>query len=434
MEKLVYEQLNETLYAETMSNGLRVFILPKAGFNKTYATFTTKYGSIDHHFTPIGETEAIKVPDGIAHFLEHKMFEDEEGDVFQTFSKQGASANAFTSFTRTAYLFSSTSHVEKNMDTLLDFVQHPYFTEESVEKEKGIIEQEIRMYEDNPDWQNFFGLLKMMYHTHPVATDIAGTVESIQDITHDMLYTCYHTFYHPNNMTLFVVGNVEPDAMMELIRQNQARKTFEKPTPIPRFKEEEPTGVKERELTIPMPVKLSKLLIGIKDKEQSLSGSDLMQREIAMQLLLELMFGQSSENYQTLYQEGLIDDTFGADYTAEEGFSFTAIGGDTDQPEVLSKRVLELIEAFKEKELDEESVERLKKKKIGHFLRALNSPEYIANSFTRYQFNDMDLFNVIPELEALTMDQLKEVVGQFDTDNQTSICIIKAKEDDGSGE
>lgn len=220
MKEIVFEQLNEKLYHETLANGLEVYILPKQGFNKTYATFTTKYGSIDNHFIPLDGGEPLKVPDGIAHFLEHKMFEDEDGDVFQLFSKQGASANAFTSFTRTAYLFSSTSEVDKNLETLLDFVQHPYFTEKSVEKEKGIIGQEITMYDDNPDWRVYFGIIENMYENHPVRIDIAGTVELIDKITKDLLYKCYETFYHPKNMVLFVIGSLQPDEIIKLVKTN----------------------------------------------------------------------------------------------------------------------------------------------------------------------------------------------------------------------
>ena len=165
-----------------------------------------------------------QVPDGIAHFLEHKMFEKEDGDVFQQFSKQGASANAFTSFTRTAYLFSSTSDTEKNLKTLLDMVQEPYFTEKTVEKEKGIIGQEITMYDDNPDWRLYFGVIENMYHHHPVKIDIAGTIESISHITAELLYECYNTFYHPSNMLIFITGPVNPEEIMEFIRADQDRK------------------------------------------------------------------------------------------------------------------------------------------------------------------------------------------------------------------
>lgn len=209
METIRYDALQETLYRETMENGLQVYVLPKPGFQKTYATFSTKYGSIDNHFRVEGQ-EDIAVPDGIAHFLEHKMFEEPEGDIFATFASQGASANAFTSFDQTVYLFSATENIPANLETLVNFVQHPYFTDQNVEKEKGIIGQEIGMYRDNPDWRVYFGLIEAMYKVHPVHIDIAGTVESIGTITKETLYTCYNAFYHPSNMLLFVVGGSIP--------------------------------------------------------------------------------------------------------------------------------------------------------------------------------------------------------------------------------
>src|SRR3954467_6569651 len=240
MEKISFDQLQEELYHEKLANGLNVYILPKSGFNKSFATFTTNYGSIDNHFVPLGSEEYIKVPDGIAHFLEHKLFEKEDGDVFQQFSRQGASANAFTSFTRTAYLFSSTSDVEKNLETLVDFVQSPYFSEKTVEKEKGIIGQEITMYDDNPDWRLYFGLIQNLYQNHPVKIDIAGTIESISHISKDLLYECYNTFYHPSNMLLFVVGPVDVQKIMEQIKENQKKKNFDPISDIKRQFEEEP--------------------------------------------------------------------------------------------------------------------------------------------------------------------------------------------------
>lgn len=226
MNKTEYEQINETLYHEVLPNGLTVYLLPKNDYHKTYGLFSTNYGSIDNEFIPYGEKEKVKVPDGIAHFLEHKLFEKEDGDVFQLFGKQGASANAFTSFTKTSYLFSTTDQVEKNLTTLIDFVQAPYFTEETVNKEKGIIGQEIQMYEDDPNWRMFFGILNNLYPTHPLHIDIAGTVESIDKITAQDLYTCYRTFYQPSNMVLFVVGKMEPEKLMKLIRENQEAKKF----------------------------------------------------------------------------------------------------------------------------------------------------------------------------------------------------------------
>ncbi|MFA9558022.1 EF-P 5-aminopentanol modification-associated protein YfmH [Evansella sp. AB-rgal1] len=428
MNKVTFDQLQETLYHEELPNGLQVYVLPKPGFNKTFATFTTKYGSIDNNFTPLGEKEALRVPDGIAHFLEHKLFEDEEGDVFQLFSKQGASANAFTSFTRTAYLFSSTMNLKENLETLLNFVQKPYFTDESVEKEKGIIEQEIKMYEDNPDWRNYFGLIASMFEKHPVKIDIAGTVKSIHEITKEMLYKCYETFYHPSNMVFFVVGNLNPEETIQFIRENQAGKEFSKPEKIDRFFDEEPEGVHEKQVKIPMNVNTGKCLVGFKDRKPDRQGKDLLAYELSIQLLLEMMFGQSSENYQTLYEAGLIDDSFSFDYSGEYGFGFSVIGGDSDKPELLGERISSMVEEFKGKELNEELLESIRKKKIGYFLRSLNSPEYIANQFTRYRFNDMDLFDVIPVLESISKQDLQTALEEhFVVDTQSSQCLITPK-------
>ncbi|MCK0470818.1 pitrilysin family protein [Halalkalibacter sp. APA_J-10(15)] len=408
MKPVTFTQIEETLYHEQLDNGLNIYILPKKQFNKTYATFTTKYGSVDNHFKPIGLKDAIKVPDGIAHFLEHKMFEDEEGDVFQQFSKQGASANAFTSFTRTAYLFSSTTKVEENLETLVDFVQHPYFTEESVEKEKGIINQEITMYDDNPDWRAYFGVISNMFHTHPVKIDIAGTIESIAPITKDLLYTCYHTFYHPSNMLLFIVGPVDPREVMEQVKRNQQKKEFASPEDIKRYFDEEPNKVAKEHEVLNMPVQTPKCLMGFKDIGVQRQGKDLLRRELIVSILLDLMFGQSSNNYQELFAEGLIDDSFSFDYSAEFGFGFSVIGGDTSKPNKLAAQVKNMVTTFKSEQLSEDHVARTIKKKIGFFLRSLNSPEFIANQFTRYQFNEMNLFDVVPTLEEITIHDLKQ--------------------------
>lgn len=427
MKRIEYKQLKEVLYHEVLDNGLDVYILPKEEFNKTFATFTTKYGSIDNHFVPLKSDNAIKVPDGIAHFLEHKLFESEHGDVFQDFSKQGASANAFTSFTRTAYLFSSTDQFEKNLETLIDFVQDPYFTEESVEKEKGIIGQEIRMYDDNPDWRVYFGAIENMYVHHPVKIDIAGTVESIAQITPDLLYTCYETFYHPSNMLLFIVGPVNPEAVIEQIRQNQAKKTFAPAQQVQRFFEDEPDHVDKQENTLEMAVQTPKCLFGIKTKQPERVGLELLKHELAIQLILDTLFSKSSKNYEELYNEGLIDDSFGISYTEEYGFGFAIIGGDTKDPDKLSKKIREMLLEFKQGNISDEALKRTKKKKIGSFLRALNSPEYIANQFTRYQFNKMNLFDVIQELENLTIETVKATASNFIDEKCFTTCKVIPK-------
>lgn len=429
MEKIVFDQLQEELFFETMDNGLDVYVLPKKGFNKTYATFTTKYGSIDNQFIPLGGKEYTRVPDGIAHFLEHKMFEKEEGDVFQHFSRQGASANAFTSFTRTAYLFSSTDKVLENLETLVNFVQEPYFTEKTVEKEKGIIGQEIRMYDDNPDWQAYFGLIQNMYHNHPVKIDIAGTVESIAKITKDHLYECYRTFYHPSNMLLFIVGPVDPQETIDFVRDNQSKKEYKQQEEISRLTEPEPEEVKERKRILKMNVQLPKCQVGVKAVDTELQGEQLQKRELTMNILLDMLFGKSSPLYYQLYREGLIDETFHYDFTQEKGFGFAMIGGDTIKPEELGERIRTiLLEAKAGKHLTEEALSRSIKKKIGSFLRSVNSPEYIANQFIRYAFNEMDLFEAVPILESITLEDVKSVAERIIAENRLTAFYILPKQ------
>ncbi|MBA4536256.1 insulinase family protein [Bacillus aquiflavi] len=428
METITFEQLQEELFYEKLTNGLDVYVLPKTGFNKTYATFTTKYGSIDNEFIPEGKQEFVKFPDGIAHFLEHKLFEKEDGDVFQQFSKQGASANAFTSFTRTAYLFSSTNNVVKNLETLINFVQEPYFTEKTVEKEKGIIGQEITMYDDNADWRLYFGLISNMFKNHPVKIDIAGTIESISHITKDMLYECYRTFYHPSNMLLFIVGPVNPEQIIRLVRENQEKKPFTDKPEIERKFPDEPIETAEKKQVLKMNVQTAKCLVGIKANKHNSIGNEILKNELTINVILELLFGKSSENYIKLYNEGLIDETFMFDYTQEHNFGFAVVGGDTRNPDELSKTLKSIfVKAKNGTFFTEEGLDRAKKKKIGAFLRAINSPEYIANQFTRYAFNGMNFFDVVPTLESISLNDIKERAAQFIAEERFTVCQVVPK-------
>ncbi|MCY9216801.1 EF-P 5-aminopentanol modification-associated protein YfmH [Bacillus haynesii] len=421
-----FKQLKETLYYEKMPGGLDVYVLPKEGFNKTYAVFTTKYGSIDNQFVPLGEEEMVRVPDGIAHFLEHKLFEKEDGDVFQQFSKQGASANAFTSFTRTAYLFSSTSNVEENLETLVDFVQDPYFTEKTVEKEKGIIGQEINMYDDNPDWRLFFGLIENMYQEHPVRIDIAGTIESISHITKDLLYECYETFYHPSNMLLFVVGPVDPEAIIRQVRENQQKKPYTDQPEIVRKEVKEPGAVFKKEQEIKMNVQSSKCLVGLKSAHPMNTGEALLKHELTINLILECLFGKSSSDYERIYEQGYIDETFSYDYTEEHGFGFVSVGGDTPEPDKLAEELKQVL--FKAKEtITAEKLELARKKKIGNFLKSMNSPEYIANQFTRYAFLETSLFDIVTVLESITLEDVYRVIQEEIEEDRITVCKVVPK-------
>ncbi|WP_082234137.1 EF-P 5-aminopentanol modification-associated protein YfmH [Halobacillus massiliensis] len=425
MEELVYQQLNEKVYKEKMDNGLQVFLLSKPEMAKTYGIFTTNYGSIDQTFTPIGKDKEITVPEGIAHFLEHKLFEKEDRDVFQDFTKLGASANAFTSFTKTAYLFSATSHIEKNVNTLIDFVQDPFFSKESVEKEKGIIGQEIRMYDDQPDWRAFFGTIQSLYEKHPVKVDIAGTVESIQEITKDDLYTCYETFYHPSNMVLFIAGNFEPESMMKLIRDNQSRKTFKAAPEIKRSYPDESAAAAKAEDSITMPVTTAKTMVGVKEDVSSLTGEELLRSELLSGMILDFYFSKSGEYYEELYNADLIDDSFQFETELDRQFGFTIIGGDSRKPDELAKRIKDILHTLKEKKISKEDFTRMKRKKIGQFMRALNSMEFIANQFTHYHTLGVDLFDVLPVIESLTAEEADQYVENWIKEERITVFQVK---------
>nr|WP_211175472.1 pitrilysin family protein [Paenibacillus sp. SZ31] len=406
-----------------MDNGLHVYILPKPGFQKTYATFATKYGSVDNHFQVEGQEE-VKVPDGIAHFLEHKMFEEPTGDIFATFASHGASANAFTSFDQTVYLFSATEYVNENIQTLVDFVQNPYFTDQNVEKEKGIIGQEINMYADNPDWRVYFGLIEAMYQKHPVHIDIAGTVESISTITKETLYSCYNSFYHPSNMLLFVVGGVDPQQVIDMVRSNQEQKDYKPQGSIQRFFEQEPEHVGEARREAKLAVSLPKCLFGFKETDVGLTGEKLLRRDTTTQLMMDLLFGSSTRLFQKLYDEDLISDSFGHEYNSSPQYAFSAIGGDTKDPDQLLARVREEVDAIVQKGFDSTDFERSRKKKIGGYLRMLNSPENIAHEFTRQQFRGGDFFNMLPLYESITLEDVNLRLREHIRWDQLAVSLV----------
>jgi predicted Zn-dependent peptidase len=415
MNKKYYSQINEHLYSETLTNGLTVYLLPKAGFHKTYGLFSTDYGSIDNHFGHVGES-LHTVPDGIAHFLEHKLFEKEDGDVFQKFGQQGASANAFTSFTKTSYLFSATDQVRTNLETLIDFVQMPYFTKETVEKEKGIIGQEIQMYDDDPNWQQFFGIIKNLYPKHPLHIDIAGTIKSIAAITAEDLYLCYHTFYHPSNMTLFVVGNIDPEETMNWIKENQATKVFSEVKEIQRQFPEETIEEIIPESTMRMPVTRPKGVLGIKGnmEKRPTEGRELLRYKQSLNLLFQLLLGNTSANYLRLYDQGIIDDTFGFEVSLDRGFYFADFSGDAQQPEEMLQSIEEILLNYEnDPEVNEQNLALLKKKMLGKYFQSLNSLEFIANQFTQSLFEEVTLFDLPDIIQSITLTDIQSAAKIF---------------------
>lgn len=427
MNKRSYEQFNETVYTKTLPNGLPVTLLPKREMSKTFAIFTTNYGSIDRSFTPMNETEQVTVPDGIAHFLEHKLFEKEDRDVFEDFGKLGASPNAYTSFTKTAYLFSATNYIEENVKILLDFVQSPYFSDESVEKEKGIIEQEIKMYDDEVDWRSYMGTIEAMFKHHPVNIDIAGTVSSINEITKEDLYLCYETFYHPSNMTLFIIGNFDPDSMMAVIEENQKQKSFIQTGEIKRFYPEEPVEVAMKEHQFTMQVSIPRLTVGIKESQAPLMGDEYLIRNLLQSMVVDFYFSRSGSYYQRLYEEQLIDRSFSFNSTLEKNFGYTMIGSNTKEPEKLKEMLFEMLLETKNHRFTEEEINLMKRKRIGKMLRAMNSLEFIANEYVHHQLLNIDFFDIIPRIESLTLEDFNSFLRGWIDENRLTSCLITNK-------
>jgi len=326
---------------------------------------------------------------------------------------------------RTCYLFSTTSEVETNLTTLLDFVQAPYFTQDSVEKEKGIIEEEIKMYNDNADFKAYFGVLNNMYINHPIKIDIAGTVESIYKITADDLHVCYDTFYHPSNMILFVVGDINPETLIEVVRANQAAKGYSDAPVIKRFFPDEPAHVATAEREVKMQISAPKVFVGAKgvicDK---MSAKELLKIDLTLDVLLEMSFGSSSDYYERILAEGLANDSFGFEASHEPDASFCLVGGDSNKPDELAASIKERLLSVAGFDLNEDEFLRIKRKKIGQFLSALNSVEFIANRFTEYAFNGLNLFDVVGILEDLRVIDAHTVAKNYFKNDRLTIFKI----------
>ncbi|BBK28380.1 EF-P 5-aminopentanol modification-associated protein YfmH [Staphylococcus arlettae] len=411
MREKYYQQIDERVFESTLNNGLKLFVIPKQGFQKTFVTYTTQFGSLDNKFKPHNQDEFVTVPDGVAHFLEHKLFENEEEDLFTAFAEDNAQVNAFTSFDRTSYLFSATDNIERNIKRLLTMVETPYFTKETVDKEKGIIAEEIKMYQEQPGYKLMFNTLRAMYDSHPIKVDIAGSVESIYDITKDDLYLCYETFYHPSNMVLFVVGDVEPNAIEQIVTEHEDKRDKEAQPVIQRDPLVEKASVNEKVVTETMKLQSPRLMLGFKnDPLTNLQPEQFVRKDLEMTLFFELVFGEETDFYQSLLTDELIDDTFGYQFVLEPTYSFSIITSATQQPDKLKDLLLTELEQKKGQLVDEEAFELLKKQFIGEFITGLNSPEYIANQYTKLYFDGVSLFDLLDIVENITLESVNSTV------------------------
>lgn len=418
------ELLNESISHKKLKNGMDVFFMQKKGFNKKYAVLATNYGSNDLEWISPHTGKKLRVHEGIAHFLEHKMFEQPDGgNAFDEFARIGASANAFTNFNMTAYLFSATENFDQGLRHLISYVQTPHFTEENVEKEKGIIAQEIRMYEDNPHWQSFFETLKAMYVLHPNRIDIAGTVESIYQISPAELYDCYNSFYSPSNMGLFVIGDLEEGEIFSLIEGTVSDKNqFE--GSLRRICAEEPDHVAEKLVRRKMDISVPMFSFGFKEKAEDFSLG-ILKREIATELILDILFRKGSPLYEELYLGGLVFGGLDSDYTAHTDYGYTILSGETRNIEETEKRIKETIQTAKEEGLDPEAFEIAKKKKLGAFIRSFDSVEGIANGYLGYHFRGVNILDYYEELQKIRLADLHERLRRHFDEESLVLTLIE---------
>ncbi len=426
MQIIENTKVKEKLYIEKLENGLTVMIIPKKGITKKYAIWGTHYGSIDNNFLVPGETEAIKVPDGIAHFLEHKMFEQENGtNSLDTLTAIGANANAYTTNDHTAYLFECTDNFEAAFDELADYIQHPYFTDENVEKEKGIIGQEIMMYDDYPEWVIYINAMKAMYKNNPVKLDIAGSIESISKIDKDILYKCYNTFYNPSNMVLVLCGDFDVEQMIEGVKKRLL--PVKANGEIKRIYPEEPDEIVQKQIEAEMEVSMPSFMIGYKVKLEP--EENVVKKHIAIEILLNLIAGKSSNFYKKMYDQGFLQSPLDLDFEFTENYSHVLIGGQSKNPkkvlEELNKEILET----KKQGINKEDFERIKKMIYGEYVKEYNEVGNIARMFISDYFKGINSFEYLENYNQITKEYVDQVLKEIFIEEKQVISIINPKKE-----
>ena len=419
IKEIKNELLNEKYYDIDHPSGLKILVMPKENYSSTYAIFATKYGSIDT-MIQMKDGSFKEIPEGTAHFLEHKLFESEDLDAFERFAKTGASANAYTSFDRTGYLFSCSANFKKNLEILLDFVQNPYFTQATVEKEQGIIGQEIDMYKDVPDWEVMFNCLMNMYHNLPVRIDIAGTHESIAQISAETLYGCYDNFYNLHNMVLSVAGNVSVDEVIEVadkmlkpVEGKMAqRKVIDEPKEVV-------SPYVEEKLSVATP----QFMFGFKENRDTPERT--AKEEVTMEILLDMISGQSSELYRRLFDNKLINNSFGFEYFTGFGYSCVFFAGESTDPKAVADEIVKEIKSFRENGFDKAAFDRTKKKLYGRMIMGMNDVDGIANNMAISYFAGEDIFTDFEIYKTVTLEDVEELFKDTLDENYSVLSVIK---------
>lgn len=423
IKEIKSEILDEKYFEINHPTGLKIYVFPKEHYKSAYAIFGTRYGSIDTHFKRSDSDNWTEVPEGIAHFLEHKLFESEDLDAFERYAKTGASANAYTSFDKTCYLFQCSDNLKENLKILLDFVQSPYFTEKTVQKEQGIIGQEITMYLDVAGWMSTFNLLRCFYHKHPVRIDIAGTVESIAQITDKLLYDCYSTFYNLNNMALAVVGNASPDDVLEVC--DEYLKQAE-PLSIEKSFEDEPRDIvkpyDEYHLAMSVPV----FAFGYKEacEKPVQSYKDYIETDI----LLQIIAGKTSPLYKTLFENGLINSSFSSEYFIGYGYEAVIFEGESEKPQAVADAVKAEIARLKNEGIDENLFESVRRSLYGREIMSYNDIDSIANSLITCDFNEWSIFDAMDIYKNVSVKDIENRLSKMMDEQYSALSVVKNKD------
>lgn len=423
MQIIQNKKVKEKLYIEKLENGLTVMIIPKNNITKKYIIWATHFGSIDNHFIVPKTGKEVRIPDGVAHFLEHKMFEQRNGtNSLDTLSAIGVDANAYTTNDHTAYLYETTDNFYEALDEFMDYVQNPYFTEENVEKEKGIISQEIKMYEDYPEWQVYLNAIKCLYKENPVRLDIAGTVESISEITPEILYNCCDTFYNLSNMAMVICGDFVPEDILEEIKKRIIKN--ENGGEIKRIYTPIETEINEKEKVVKMDVNNPLFTIGFLDKP---NRENMVKRHISIEILLEMILGKSSELYRKLYSEGLLLTEPQLDYEFTSNYAHVLITGQSKEPRKVIEELRNTLEKMKKEGIDEELFIRTKKKVYGRYITDYNSVADIGRMFLSDYFKGINSFDYLEEYNQITKELISQVLNETLQEEKMVISIVESK-------
>ena len=416
-------KVKEKLYIEKLENGLTVMIIPKPGIQKKYVIWGTNYGSNDNKFIVPGEEKVTEVPNGVAHFLEHKLFEQENGtNSLDTLTALGVNANAYTTNDHTAYLFECTDNFYEALDELMDYVQHPYFTDENVEKEKGIIGQEIMMYDDYPDWQVYLNAMKAMYHENPIKIDITGTIETISHIDKDILYKCYKTFYNPSNMALVVAGDFKPEEILKEIKNRLVEN--ENQGEIKRIYTEEDESIVQEKIEKNFEVSRPLFTIGIKDNPKD--QEEIVKKHIAIEILMNLILGRSSDLYKKLYDEGIISGQPSLDYEFGQTYAHVLITGQSTVPEKVYKEFMVKVKQLKEQGINQQDFERIKKLIYGGYVKEYNDIQDISRMFLADYFKGINSFDYLEEIEGINIKYLSQILTDIFKEEKMILSVVRS--------